>query len=73
MSRRHRRGPTPKRGSRRYLDSFGLVDVRDLDDEQLHAIVEAMGGAEVGVFGDDCPVCRAMGVHVDADGRVRGA
>lgn len=65
MSRR--KGPTPKRGTRR---AAPRVHVLDLEGADLDAVLEAMAGA-AGPFGDDCPVCRAAGIEVLDNGQVR--
>lgn len=61
MSRR-RRGPTPKKGSNRAAG----VHVRQVDGVQLESLLAAFDQED----GDDCAVCRAMGIEVHEDGTI---
>lgn len=64
MSRRRGRA-TPKKGSQRA--AWG-VDVRELglsESELVRLMADPSNGQ-----GDDCAVCRAMGLRVEADGSI---
>lgn len=65
---KRRKGPTPKRGSRRArVEQLGAgVYVQDLSPDLLEAFLAA---GEDGL-GDDCPLCRAAGIRVREDGQV---